>query len=115
MPELWAWNPRSPHLLGCGKWGSSSLAPDLVRALPSRVTALHRSGLRPTTAFTWSPPLTVSQGLGVREFLSWAEAPLDPATWPHSFSPVVPETPQPFPGLGKNPRASCKIGVRCGQ
>lgn len=28
MPELWAWNPRSSHLvLACGRWGGSSLCP----------------------------------------------------------------------------------------
>lgn len=90
VPELWVWNPRSSHLvLECGRWGGSSLAPGLVCALPNRMTVLHRNGLSPTIVFTWLPPLTVSQGLGGRELLSWAEAPLELNTWTHSLSPVV--------------------------
>lgn len=51
------------HLvLECGRWGGSSPA-QAVCALPTRVTVLHRNGLSPATIFTWSLPLTVSQGL----------------------------------------------------
>lgn len=76
LPELWAWNPRSSHLvLECGRWGGL-LAPGLVCALPNRMTVLHGNGLSPAPVFTWFPPLTVSQGLGKGELLSWAEAPL---------------------------------------
>lgn len=51
------------------------------------MTVLHRSGLNPTAVFTWSPPLTVSQGPGKESYSGWAEVPLDLDTWTHTFTP----------------------------